>query len=133
MVALSALFTSHEFPALVGLWQTLQGREADGVIRRRHVFPVLPFLGQWNDASRIDRRFLSPQSWIAVLRMLSDTLEPGPLPADGPISTALLPEGRRRSLVLQYLYAVPVGDGPDVVRQLDDLLGGSATPVLRLE
>jgi hypothetical protein len=52
-------------------------------------------------------------------------LEPGPLPADGPIALALLGE-KRSSTIVQYLLVQDVSDGPDAAVRLDALLRGLA-------
>jgi hypothetical protein len=82
---------------------------------------------------RPERRFIRAQDWPALDHAVSETLQAGPLPVDGAISSALLPPDKRRSTVVQYLYAQPVVDGPDVAVRLDALLRGLAAPALRLE
>jgi hypothetical protein len=84
-------------------------------------------------ADRPERRFVRAQEWQALDRAVSETLEPGPLPADGAISSALLPPDKRRSTVVQYLYAQPVVDGPDVAVRLDALLHGLTAPALGMD
>jgi hypothetical protein len=86
----------------------------------------------WSGLQRLDRRFVSLQLWQDLDRVLTDTLEAGPVPADGPISAALLPPDRRRGIVVQYLYLQPIGDGPDVASRLDAILAGLAAPGFRL-
>jgi hypothetical protein len=88
---------------------------------------------QYAGADRPERRFIPARDWPALDRAMSERLEPGPLPADGVISAALLPPDRRRATVVQYLYAEPVFDGPDVALRLDALLRGLATPALRMD
>jgi len=84
-------------------------------------------------ATRPERRFIRAHDWPALDRPVSETLPPGPLPADGAVSAALLPSDRRRSTVVQYLYSEPVLDGPDVAARLDALLRGLAAPALRMD
>ncbi len=81
----------------------------------------------------LERRFIPARDWSALDSALSGTLEPGPLSADGVISTALLPSDRRRSTVVQYLYVEQVADGQDVAVRLDALLRGLAAPSVRLD
>ena len=76
----------------------------------------------WRGTDRLERRLVPARQWLAVEHALRDTLEPGPLPADHPVIVALLPEDKRRGFVVQYFHRTPVGDGPDIAKNLDALL-----------
>ena len=44
----------------------------------------------------------------------------------------LLPEDQRKALVVQYLHAMPVEDGPDAAMHLDLILRSLTPPTLSL-
>ena len=54
-------------------------------------------------AGPLERLHASPQQWRAMASDLTLGLPPTPLPADGAFARLLVPDGRRRSTVLQQL------------------------------
>ena len=75
-------------------------------------------------ASALIRRMLAAADWKAVQAEIALGLNPGPLPADGAIGCSLAGEASR-SLILQYVSAVPVNAIPsDVTTALDAILRG---------
>lgn len=68
------------------------------------------------------RRFTSTQGWKEVEAEISVGLNPGPLPADGPIAR-LFGDGTAKSLVVQYVTVAEIEASPlDVMASLDAML-----------
>src|SRR5688500_18550808 len=72
--------------------------------------------------SKLVRRMLSASEWKVVTWELSMGLNPGPLPASGPIAKALAGEAGA-NVIAQYLTSFDIETGPmDVARALDSRL-----------
>ena len=82
----------------------------------------------WRGASRLERRFAPPALWRSVMADLRPGLPAGPLPADGALVELLVDRGRRRSIIVQYVTALPLVSQPEFAAgSLDGLLREIAT------
>lgn len=75
---------------------------------------------RWSGDTRLDRRFGAPATWRSVAAEQAPGFDAGPLSADSGVVQLLIDDGRRRSVAVQYVSAVPITAAPeDVVGQLD--------------